>query len=66
MTKIYFQLFHYYLIFSAECVVFGANRPTNVVISELNVLPNAQVDTVTIHRDNDFNPMKVLSEKYKN
>ncbi|PKY38035.1 NAD(P)-binding protein [Rhizophagus irregularis] len=50
----------------AECVVFGANRPTNVVISELNVLPNAQVDTVTIHRDNDFNPMKALSEKYKN
>ncbi|GBC32103.1 NAD(P)-binding protein [Rhizophagus irregularis DAOM 181602=DAOM 197198] len=50
----------------AECVVFGANRPTNVVISELNVLSNAQADIVTIHRDNDFNLMEALSEKYKN
>jgi len=49
----------------AECVVFGANRPINVVISELTVLSNAQADLTTIHRDNDFNLMNALVEEYK-
>ncbi|RIA80503.1 hypothetical protein C1645_730095 [Glomus cerebriforme] len=48
----------------AECVVFGANRPTNVVISELTVLPNSQVDTVTIHRENNNNIINTLTERY--
>ncbi|CAI2176612.1 11061_t:CDS:2 [Funneliformis geosporum] len=48
----------------AECVVFGANRPTNVVISELTVLPNAQVDVVTIHRDTNIDLFGALAEKY--
>ncbi|CAG8539825.1 7321_t:CDS:2 [Funneliformis mosseae] len=52
------------IYYSAECVVFGANRPTNVVISELTVLPNAQADIVTIHRDNNIDLFDALAEKY--
>jgi len=50
----------------AECIVFGANRPINVVISELTVLPNAQADTLTVHRDNNINIISALAEKYNN
>jgi 3-hydroxy acid dehydrogenase/malonic semialdehyde reductase len=49
----------------AECVVFGANRPLNVVISELTVLPNAQADLSTTHRENNVNLVSALAEKYK-
>ncbi|GBB99432.1 hypothetical protein RclHR1_03520012 [Rhizophagus clarus] len=49
----------------AECIIFGASRPANVVISELTVLPNAQADVSLIHRDTDLNFMNALSEQYK-
>ncbi|RIB10376.1 hypothetical protein C2G38_194154 [Gigaspora rosea] len=48
----------------AECVVFVAARPTNVVISEIEILPNAQADVQSLKIENsDY--MKTLTEKYK-
>ncbi|CAG8512621.1 11893_t:CDS:2 [Ambispora gerdemannii] len=41
----------------AECVVFAAIRPTNVVISEMEVLSNAQADIMLIHREGGDGPL---------
>ncbi|CAH1768902.1 4007_t:CDS:2, partial [Entrophospora sp. SA101] len=34
----------------ADCIVYAAGRPQNVVISILEVLPNAQADIANIYR----------------
>ncbi|CAG8459514.1 12393_t:CDS:2 [Dentiscutata heterogama] len=48
----------------AECVVFVAARPTNVVVSEIEILPNAQADAQSLRIENsDY--MKTLAEIYK-
>ncbi|CAJ0761449.1 21500_t:CDS:10 [Entrophospora sp. SA101] len=50
----------------AECIVYTATRPKNVVISVLEVLPNAQADITTIHRSNSSNFISSLGDRYKN
>ncbi|KAG9296626.1 hypothetical protein G9A89_002897 [Geosiphon pyriformis] len=41
----------------ADCIIFAAARPNNVVISELTVLPNAQADMTLIHREGNVGPI---------
>ncbi|CAG8530755.1 3259_t:CDS:2 [Paraglomus occultum] len=41
----------------ADCIIYAASRPTNVVISELTVLPNAQADITLVHREGAKGPV---------
>jgi len=56
-----FILFLY--VYIADCIVYAASRPTNVVISVLEVLPNAQADMTTVHSSNNNNVFSLLEKK---
>ncbi|CAG8454607.1 4318_t:CDS:2 [Ambispora leptoticha] len=47
----------------AECVVFAATRPTNVVVAEMFVLPTAQADITLFHREGNVGPLAKSDNK---
>ncbi|CAG8728523.1 10625_t:CDS:2 [Racocetra persica] len=49
----------------AECVMFVVTRPTNVVVSEIEILPNAQADPQSLVIENREEYLKTLAEKYQ-
>jgi NADP-dependent 3-hydroxy acid dehydrogenase YdfG len=36
----------------AEVIVFSVNRPSHITIGDILILPTAQANTTTVHREN--------------
>ncbi|CAJ0750914.1 20821_t:CDS:2, partial [Entrophospora sp. SA101] len=49
----------------ADCIVYAAGRPQNVVISILEVLPNAQADIANIYRSSSSKDLVFDTVRYK-